>query len=41
MACGAKLYLLAVISTLIAIVVLIGLGRLEKPLGRFGKKHKS
>jgi len=41
MACGAKLYLLAVISTLIAIVVLIGLGRLEKPLGRFGKKNKS
>jgi len=41
MACGAKLYLLAVISTLIAIVVLIGLGQLEKPLGRFGKKHKS
>ncbi len=41
MACGAKLYLLAVISTLIAIVVLIGLGRLEKPLRRFGKKNKS
>ena len=40
MACGAKLYLLAVISTLIAIVVLIGLGKLEKPLGRFGKKDK-
>ena len=41
MACGAKLYLLAVISTLIAIVVLIGLGQLEKPLERFGRKHKS
>ncbi len=41
MACGAKLYLLAVISTLLAIVVLIGLGKLEKPLGRFGKKRKS
>ena len=41
MACGAKLYLLAVISTFIAIVVLIGLGRLEKPLGRFVKKNKS
>jgi len=41
MACGAKLYLLAVLSTLIAVVVLIGLGRLEKPLGRFGRKHKS
>lgn len=41
MACGAKLYFLAVISTLFAVVVLIGLGRLEKPLGRFGKKNKS
>lgn len=41
MACGAKLHLLAVISTLIAIIVLIGLGRLEKPLERFGKKNKS
>jgi putative Mg2+ transporter-C (MgtC) family protein len=41
MACGAKLYLLAVMSTLIAIVVLIGLGQLEKPLGRFWEKNKS
>lgn len=41
MACGAKLYLLAFISTLIAIIVLIGLGLLEKPLRRFGKKNKS
>jgi putative Mg2+ transporter-C (MgtC) family protein len=41
MACGARLYLLAVISTLIAIVVLIGLGQLEKPLERFGKKDNS
>ena len=41
MACGAKSYLLAVISTLIAIVVLIGLGKLEKPLGRFRKRNKS
>jgi putative Mg2+ transporter-C (MgtC) family protein len=41
MACGARLYLLAVISTFIAIVVLIGLGQLEKPLGRFRKKDKS
>ena len=40
MACGAKLYLLAVISTLIAIVVLVGLGQLEKPLGRFREKNK-
>jgi putative Mg2+ transporter-C (MgtC) family protein len=41
MACGAKLYLLAVISTFIAIVVLVGLGWLEKPLERFKEKHKS
>ncbi len=40
MACGARLYLLAVISTFIAIIVLIGFGRLEKPLGRFGGKRK-
>jgi putative Mg2+ transporter-C (MgtC) family protein len=40
MACGAKLYLLAVISTLIAIVVLVGFGQLEKPLGRFREKNK-
>jgi putative Mg2+ transporter-C (MgtC) family protein len=30
MACGAKLYLLAVISTIITIIVLVGLGQLEK-----------
>jgi putative Mg2+ transporter-C (MgtC) family protein len=30
MACGAKLYLLAVISTIITIIVLLGLGQLEK-----------
>jgi len=41
MACGARLYSLAVISTLVAIIVLIGLGLLEKPLRRFGKKDKS
>jgi putative Mg2+ transporter-C (MgtC) family protein len=34
MACGAKLYLLAVISTLIAIIVLVGLGYLEKTFSR-------
>ena len=41
MACGAKLYLLAVVSTLVAMAVLIGLGQLEKPLERFGKRNKS
>ncbi len=40
MACGAQLYQLALIATLIAIVVLIGLARLEKPLQRFRKEHK-
>jgi putative Mg2+ transporter-C (MgtC) family protein len=40
MACGAKLYLLAVISTLIAIVVLAGLVQVEKFLGRYGGKNK-
>jgi len=40
MACGAGFYALAVIATLIAIVVLVGLGQLEKPLQRYGKKHK-
>jgi putative Mg2+ transporter-C (MgtC) family protein len=32
MACGAKFYLLAVISTLIAIVVLVGLRKIEERL---------
>jgi putative Mg2+ transporter-C (MgtC) family protein len=40
MACGAHLYKLAVISTFIAIVVLIGLGQLELPLQRYVRKHK-
>jgi len=39
MACGAKLYQLAGVSTLIAIVVLVGLGNLEKIFGS-GKKHE-
>jgi putative Mg2+ transporter-C (MgtC) family protein len=40
MACGAGFYSLAGISTFTAIIVLIGLGQLEKPLGRYGRKHK-
>jgi len=40
MACGTGFYTLAVISTFIAILVLMGLGQLEKPLGRYGIKHK-
>ncbi len=40
MACGAKLYTLAVISTLIAVIVLVGLRSLEKHLGPPGEKHE-
>ena len=40
MACGAKLYQLAVISTLIAIVVLVGLRHLEKRFERSNEKHE-
>jgi len=40
-ACGAGLHTLAVTSTLIAVVVLIGLGKLEKPLARYMRRHKS
>lgn len=40
MACGAGFYKLAAIATLTAILVLIGLGQLEKPLQRYGRKHK-
>ena len=40
MACGAGFYTLAAVSTLIAIIVLIGLAQLERPLERYGKKSK-
>ena len=40
MACGAGFYKLAVISTFIAVVVLVGLAQLEKPLERYGRKRK-
>ena len=39
MACGAGFYAIAVISTFVAIVILIGFGQLEKPLARYRKKH--
>ena len=39
-ACGAGFYGLAVISTFIAIAVLVGLGQLEKPLEHYGRKRK-
>ena len=40
MACGAGFYSLAIISTFIAIVVLIGFGQLAGHLERYRKKHK-
>jgi putative Mg2+ transporter-C (MgtC) family protein len=40
MACGAKLYSLAIISTLIAIIVLVGLRRLENHFGHSNEKHE-
>jgi putative Mg2+ transporter-C (MgtC) family protein len=41
MACGARFYQLAIIATLIAIVVLIGLAKLAKPLEQSLKEKKS
>jgi putative Mg2+ transporter-C (MgtC) family protein len=40
MACGAGFESMAVVSTVITIIVLAGLSRLEKPLQRYAKKHK-
>jgi putative Mg2+ transporter-C (MgtC) family protein len=40
MACGAKLYQLAGVSTLIAIIVLVGLRQLENRFGHSDEKHK-
>ena len=39
MACGAGLYKFAIVSTIIAIVVLIGFEQLEQPLKRYAKKN--
>ena len=39
MACGARLYALAALSTCVAMIVLIGLSRLEKHLWYLKKKH--
>ena len=41
MACGAKFYILAIVSSLIAVLALIGLGKLSRPLERYVKKRKS
>ena len=40
MACGAQFYRLAIVSSLIAILTLIGLGKLSKPLDKHLKKSK-
>lgn len=40
MACGAHFYRLAVLTTIVAIVVLIGLTKLEKPLQKLAPKRK-
>ena len=40
MACGARFYYLAIISALIAVIVLVGLGKLSKHLDRFTVKRK-
>lgn len=40
MACGAGFYRLAVIAALIAILVLIGLAKLARPLEQYGAKSK-
>jgi putative Mg2+ transporter-C (MgtC) family protein len=41
MACGAGFRAIAVIATLIAMIVLVGFGQLQRPLERYGRKHKS
>lgn len=41
MACGGQFYVLAIVASLIAILALIGLGKLSKPLERYVKKSKS
>ena len=40
MACGARFYQLAVVTALIALVVLVALGKLDKPLEQYGIRHK-
>jgi putative Mg2+ transporter-C (MgtC) family protein len=41
MACGGQFYILAIVASLIAILALIGLGKLSKPLERYVKKGRS
>lgn len=41
MACGGQFYVLAIVASLIAVLALIGLGKLSKPLERYVKKGES
>ena len=41
MACGGQFYILAIVASTIAVLALIGLGKLSKPLERYVKKSKS
>jgi putative Mg2+ transporter-C (MgtC) family protein len=41
MACGANFYRLAVLTTLVAIVVLVGLTKLAKPLEKLAPRRKT
>jgi len=41
MACGGQFYTLAIVASLIAVLALIGLGKLSKPLDRHVKNNKS
>jgi len=41
MACGGQFYILAIVASLIAVLALIGLGKLSRPLERYIKKSKS
>jgi putative Mg2+ transporter-C (MgtC) family protein len=41
MACGGQFYILAIVASAIAVLALIGLGKLSKPLERYVKKSKS
>jgi putative Mg2+ transporter-C (MgtC) family protein len=40
MACGGQFYILAIVASLIAVLALIGLGKLNKPLERYVKRSK-
>ena len=40
MACGGQFYMLAIVASLIAVLALIGLGKLNKHLERYVKKSK-